>query len=89
MDIEKIINEAGAAVRTLNQLGYTYHGAEYWKPPLGIAPLRGLIDGNAYQFTTIEENTVHGVYSDEGFFKTLNVEWSLETCTNIKLLEVK
>lgn len=24
-----------AAIRTLEHLGYTYHGAEYWKPPLG------------------------------------------------------
>mgnify|MGYP003340432174 CR=1 FL=1 len=27
-----------AAIKTLEFLGYTYHGAEYWKPPLGTPP---------------------------------------------------
>lgn len=27
-----------AAVRTLQSLGYTYHGGEGWKPPLGPPP---------------------------------------------------
>ncbi len=27
-----------AAIRTLAYLGYTYHGGEQWKPPLGTAP---------------------------------------------------
>ena len=27
-----------AAIKTLEHLGYTYHGAEYWKPPLGKRP---------------------------------------------------
>lgn len=31
--------EAEAAVRTLEHLGYTYHGGVYWKPPLGKKPL--------------------------------------------------
>lgn len=30
--------EALAAVRTLEFLGYTYHGGEQWKPPLGNKP---------------------------------------------------
>jgi len=29
---------ADAAIRTLTRLGYTYHGGEQWKPPLGKAP---------------------------------------------------
>lgn len=28
----------GAAVATLERLGYTYHGGELWKPPLGKRP---------------------------------------------------
>lgn len=28
-------NEEKAAVKTLKHLGYTYHGGELWKPPLG------------------------------------------------------
>lgn len=28
----------GAALRTLNHLGYTYHGSTHQKPPLGKAP---------------------------------------------------
>lgn len=26
--------EHGAAIKTLNHLGYTYHGGEQWKPPI-------------------------------------------------------
>jgi len=29
-------DEQAAAIRTLTFLGYTYHGAEHWKPPLGV-----------------------------------------------------
>lgn len=40
----KAVNDAAArtrersAVKTLEALGYTYHGGEQWKPPLGKAP---------------------------------------------------
>jgi hypothetical protein len=27
--------EHDAAIKTLEHLKYTYHGGEYWKPPLG------------------------------------------------------
>jgi len=55
-----------------------------------LTPPIELVDGKAYQFTNIEENTIHGIYNeDECSFKSLNVEWSVETCTNIKELEVK
>ncbi|MFL3604255.1 hypothetical protein ACJU4I_10805 [Pseudomonas aeruginosa] len=33
-----------SAVRTLEALGYTYHGGEQWKPPIGKAPDFDLID---------------------------------------------
>ena len=49
-----------------------------------------LIHGNAYQFTNIEVNTIHGIYDeDDHYFKGTCVEWCVSTCTNIKLLEVK
>lgn len=32
---DPIFTEAQAAVATLKALGYTYHGGEVWKPPLG------------------------------------------------------
>jgi len=49
-----------------------------------------LIHGNAYQFTNIEDNTIHGIYDeDDHYFKGTCVEWCVSTCTNIKLLEVK
>lgn len=90
MDIEKIINEAGAAVRTLKTLGYTYHGAEYWKPPLGDVKTIELIHGEAYQFTNIEDNTIKGIYSeDEHSFMGTCVEWAASTCTNIQPLTVE
>jgi hypothetical protein len=34
-----------AAVRTLESLGYTYHGGELWKPPLGNCPT--FLEGSA------------------------------------------
>lgn len=33
-----------AARRTLERMGYTYHGGEAWKPPLGPAPNFNLLD---------------------------------------------
>ena len=32
------VTAQAAAIRTLTFLGYTYHGAEQWKPPLGKTP---------------------------------------------------
>ena len=32
------VTAQAAAIRTLTFLGYTYHGAEQWKPPLGKKP---------------------------------------------------
>ena len=48
-----------------------------------------LIHGNAYQFTNVEDNIIHGIYDeDENYFKGTCVEWSVSTCTNIKSLMV-
>ena len=33
-----VSDEQEAAIRTLTFLGYAYHGAEQWKPPLGKTP---------------------------------------------------
>ena len=35
-----IAPEASAAMRTLERLGFTYHGGQQWKPPLG--PMRAM-----------------------------------------------
>lgn len=32
------LERAAAAIATLERMGYTYHGAELWKPPLGRRP---------------------------------------------------
>ena len=37
MEDKARILESDAAIKTLKQLGYIYHGAEYWKPPIGKA----------------------------------------------------
>lgn len=37
-------DEGSAAIRTLQGQGYTYHGAQLWKPPLGKKPDFDLID---------------------------------------------
>ena len=61
--------------------------ANHHKP---LTPSIELIEGKAYQFINIEDNTIHGIYSeDEHSFQSLCVEWSAQTCTNIQLLEVK
>jgi len=39
-----VTSETVAAVCTLGQLGYAYHGGEQWKPPLGKAPDFGLVN---------------------------------------------
>jgi hypothetical protein len=36
--LEREERRADAAIATLERAGYTYHGAELWKPPLGKAP---------------------------------------------------
>lgn len=33
-ELQELEHEAKAAIKTLEILGYTYHGAELWKPPL-------------------------------------------------------
>ncbi len=56
----KAENEAAqSAVKTLEQLGYTYHGGELWKPPLGKAPDFNLIDlyrADAERYRWLREN---------------------------------
>jgi hypothetical protein len=37
-DSVKLAQDAQSAFRTLEHLGYTNHGGEYWKPPIGKAP---------------------------------------------------
>jgi hypothetical protein len=32
------VQKPDAAIKTLEHLKYTYHGGEYWRPPLGLAP---------------------------------------------------
>ena len=34
-DVNQLQSRVTAAESTLQQLGYTYHGGEQWKPPLG------------------------------------------------------
>jgi hypothetical protein len=49
-----------------------------------------LIDGKAYQFTNVEDNTIHGIYSeDEHSFNGTCVEWPVSACTNIQPLTVE
>lgn len=46
-----------------------------------------LTHGNAYQFTNVENNVIHGIYDeDEDSFKSLHVEWTASNCTDIKIL---
>ncbi|WKL16587.1 hypothetical protein QYQ99_03255 [Comamonas testosteroni] len=46
--------EATAAIKTLQNLGYTYHGAELWKPPIGKVPDFDLIDSLRNRISELE-----------------------------------
>lgn len=37
--MSRVDRERVAAVRTLERMGFTYHGGDLWKPPLGSAPV--------------------------------------------------
>lgn len=56
-----------AAVRTLEAKGYTYNGAELWKPPLGAVPDFNLID----ELRTDLERFKGGLVSARGMFSTV------------------
>jgi hypothetical protein len=73
---------------TLNKEGsYDFDSVNQFKP---LTPPIELIHGEAYQFTSIEDNTIKGIYSeDEHSFTGTCVEWSVETCTNIQPLTVE
>lgn len=43
-----------AARRTLERLGFTWHGAEFWKPPLGAAPDFDLLDAKQAELDRLQ-----------------------------------
>ena len=49
----KDVQSAFAAVATLKSLGYTYHGGEQWKPPLGKKPDFDLIAALRTELATL------------------------------------
>ena len=55
-----------------------------------ITPPITLDHGMGYQFTNIEDNTIHGIYDeDEHSFRGTCVEWCANSCTNIQPLTVE
>lgn len=38
IDDKNLEGKNEAAIKTLERLGYTYHGGEQWKPPVGRVP---------------------------------------------------
>ena len=66
--------------------GCVIYSSSWVKP---IIPALELIDGQAYQFTNIEGDVIHGIYDeDDHSFRGICVEWCASTSTNIKLLTV-
>lgn len=57
-----------AARKTLERLGYTYHGGEQWKPPLGEIPLRlseeALAESKWMQFLNLRQQAIKELYSN-------------------------
>jgi hypothetical protein len=55
-----------------------------------LTPPITLEHGMGYQFTNIEDNTIHGIYDeDENSFRGTCVEWGANSCTNIQPLTVE
>lgn len=48
--------ESAAAIATLKGLGYTHHGGQLWKPPVGQAPRFALIDDLCAQLANTEQS---------------------------------
>lgn len=44
--LQELMTKGDAAAATLERMGYTYHGGQLWKPPLGKAPNFDLTDAN-------------------------------------------
>ena len=82
-------NEIGFLFRySENNLCDFYENSEdiHFKPLTQVIELE---HGKAYQFVTIEDNTIHGIYSeDEHSFTGTSVEWSVDSCTCIEPLTV-
>ena len=50
------VHKHDAAIKTLEHLKYTYHGGEYWKPPLGKVKALALPEQtNTRPYYTIDE----------------------------------
>lgn len=55
-----------AAIKTLENLGYTYHGGELWKPPLGKRP------------EWLDATTPAATVTDEVMLKAKRYDWLRE-----------
>lgn len=49
-DSVKLAQDAQSAFRTLEHIGYTNHGGEYWQPPVGKAPNVTLVNQMQAEF---------------------------------------
>lgn len=64
----KFTNDAAkkeAAFKTLQDLGYTYHGGEMWKPPLGQPPAYITWDGEGIPPTGVECEALESCFSSD------------------------
>lgn len=67
----------GAALKTLQDLGYTYHGGEMWKPPLGQPPAYITWDGEGIPPTGVECEALESCFRlDSGEWKFIQVLFS-------------
>lgn len=69
--------QAKAAIKTLEHLGYTYHGAEYWKPPLAKRPRFLDYEAQPAQHTQVAKEDIaaawvagyyHAGYTNDGAY---------------------
>lgn len=64
-----------AAVRTLEQAGYTYHGGELWKPPIGKAP-RFITEDTAAQAVGLTQEAIERLWDASPMFSVAPYEFA-------------
>ena len=82
-DGEPVATQA-AAIRTLTFLGYTYHGAEHWKPPLGgslypAAYSQGYQQGRADELDGVRKPWIGLTFEEIGHLHQIHSKYQEES----------
>ncbi len=79
----------GAAVATLDRLGYTYHGGALWKPPIGCAPDFSVVDYKSMLTHLLDRMGINGTESESEAVALLHwLGCSVESIADMRALMV-